>query len=341
MMKPTLHRRGGETVFGAVADARDINPWAPTVAQAREVLLRFGVVGPDWTLALPLLPEAGLYVPSQREVERVSDFCRAAVIGGRFIDMGYLPNDVIKHGGDRGGTLWNEGAIGMPFSEPWILYHLWERATSIYLVNPLDDQEFEVCELDPAVWGGERMLCISDRGSFDRVEGLLATSKYHCRTAPCSMRYLADPARRTKANNGMEPTGACAANVGDPVMTALLILNTRGVARETVLADAKLQRARARSGKAPIPSYDRVLSEPYVTAVQARGRRTERGEGQGGTHRSPVPHIRMGHPRQYASGRSIFIADTLVNVPEEQRAAFKSQRSHYRVNVDARKAVQD
>jgi hypothetical protein len=39
----------------------------------------------------------------------------------------------------------------------------------------------------------------------------------------------------------------------------------------------------------------------------------------------------MGHPRNYATGRSIWIADTLVNATEEQRAGFKANRSHYEV----------
>jgi hypothetical protein len=39
----------------------------------------------------------------------------------------------------------------------------------------------------------------------------------------------------------------------------------------------------------------------------------------------------MGHPRHYATGRSIWIADTLVNATEEQRRSFKSNRSHYAV----------
>ena len=70
---------------------------------------------------------------------------------------------------------------------------------------------------------------------------------------------------------------------------------------------------------------------PYVTAIQARGARRDTSESLGGHHRSPIPHIRMGHPREYASGKSIFIADTLVNVPPELRQGFKGRRSHYRV----------
>jgi hypothetical protein len=166
---------------------------------------------------------------------------------------------------------------------------------------------------------------------------MLPASRYHCRIAPAAIRFIVEEEGYRDVNNGGEPMGAAAGNIGDPVMTALLILNTRNVERETVEAPPKLQRARAKSNKPPIPAFDRVNTAPYVTAILTRGQR-RKSEPQGGTHASPQFHIRMGHPRRYTSdrwkaagGRSIFIADTLVNASDEQREAFKSQRSHYSV----------
>jgi hypothetical protein len=131
-------------------------------------------------------------------------------------------------------------------------------------------------------------------------------------------------------NNGQSPQQAASCNIGDPIICCLMILATRGVERETIRPSEKLQRARMKNRKPPIPNYDRVNSEPYVTAVLARGHR-ERSEGLGGHHASPQFHIRMGHPRSYATGKSIWIADTLVNATDEQRAGFKANRSHYEV----------
>ncbi|HEY2617480.1 MAG TPA: hypothetical protein VGI78_09105, partial [Acetobacteraceae bacterium] len=156
---------------------------------------------------------------------------------------------------------------------------------------------------------------------------------YHALPAPYALRFITDQVARAQINDGGTPGSAAAANVGDPLMTALLILNTRGVERETIAASEKLQKARRKSGKLPIPSYQRVNAAPYVTAIQMRGKARARGEDQGGTHASPVPHLRIGHPRTYADGHVTFIRDTLVNVEASQRAEFLRTRSHYTVKA--------
>jgi hypothetical protein len=332
-------RHRGELVFGAQADLSDMREWQPTVAQVRDVILRRHVIGMEMPgIGTMFEPRAETFAPSQAEIERVNEMLCEATRAGRFIDFGYIPNDVLIAGSQRGGPLWNQGAIGMPFRDPWALYHLWDHGVALYLVNPNGEAEVEIAELNAIRMGNDRLLSIADRGVFCRQPD--KPQRYNCWVLPAMTRFWLDPEHRQLANNGNTPEGAAASNIGDPLFTALLILNTRNVERETVSAPQKLQKARAKARKAPIPSYVRINALPYVTAVQARGKpRQDRGEAQGGTHRSPVAHIRMGHPRHYASGRSIFIADTLVNVPEDQRAAFKSNRSHYRVNVNAREVV--
>lgn len=311
--------------------AEGIRPWRPTVAQAREVILKWCVIGPDFTDMFDCLPEAKMCVPNRREVETVARHTREAVEAGRLMDFGHLPNEVLKYGGERGGPLWNMGAFGQPFSDPWVIYHTWEGGAVHYLVNPIDDDSFEVCELEPGILGEVPTLMIADRGIFYKVAGGLPDKKYHCSVSPAAIRFLRDDAERARANQGGSPASSAAGNIGDPVMTALMILNTRHITRETIAADAKLNRARVKNRKLPIPPYTRFDTSPYVTAVLNRGKPRERGDSKGGHHASPMPHLRQGHPREYATGRTIFIADTLVNVPEEQRAAFKGNRSHYEV----------
>jgi len=341
-------------------DIRQMEAWRPTVAAVRECILAWTVVSVDFVSLLRIThPFARACNPTEGEVEITAQMCHDALTHGRFIDFGDLPNAVIMHGGNRGGPLWNMRALGMPFHEPWLFYHTWDSknapgsghtladhefhisrpgfagpgAVSIYMVNPLYGDplgNFEVCELQPTVINGIKSLLLADRGLFNQVEGPLPANKYNCTVSPAAIRFADHPMAK-ELNNFGTPHSAAAGNIGDPVMTALLILNTRNIDRQTIRVDDKLQRARAKNGKPPIPAYDRVFSAPYVTAVQARGQRRERGEDQGGSHASPIPHIRMGHPRTYASGRSIFIADTLVNVPPESRAAFKASRTHYTV----------
>jgi hypothetical protein len=313
---------------GIEADATAIGEWRPTPSQVRDVILDFLVTGPDFSESLPLEPLAKEFAPTQREVEVTSELCHEAVTAGRMIDFGDLPNDALKLGGSRGGPLFNQSALGQPFQDPWVLYHTWEKAVAIYLVNPMANGDAEVCELQPVLLGGRRILMIADRGIFCRPQpgDAMPTHKYKAIVAPSMLRFLLEP-YGAEFNNGGSPESAAAGNIGDPLMTALLILNTRGVDRETIACPPKLAKARLKSGKRPIPPFDRVNTQPYVTALLAR--RSSGGEDRGGHHASPTPHIRRGHPRVYATGRSIFIRDTLVGVPDDQRASFKSQRSHY------------
>lgn len=73
-------------------------------------------------------------------------------------------------------------------------------------------------------------------------------------------------------------------------LSALHCLNVR---RQEHTPSAKLQKARAKRGKAPLFSY---------WTLQLDGK-SERGENQGGTHASPRVHLRRGHPREYAPGK--------------------------------------
>lgn len=73
----------------------------------------------------------------------------------------------------------------------------------------------------------------------------------------------------------------------------LSALNCSNVRQQAHAPDAKLQKARAKRGKAPLFSY---------WTLQLNGR-SLRGEDQGGTHASPRVHLRRGHPRQHAPGK--------------------------------------
>jgi hypothetical protein len=77
------------------------------------------------------------------------------------------------------------------------------------------------------------------------------------------------------------------------VKAFLSALHCSNVRRHEHTPDAKLQKARAKRGKAPLFSY---------WTLQLDGK-SERGENQGGTHASPRVHLRRGHPRQHAPGK--------------------------------------
>lgn len=70
-------------------------------------------------------------------------------------------------------------------------------------------------------------------------------------------------------------------------------MNCTNVGRQEHQTEAKLQKARARRGKAPLFSY-------WTLTLNGRGGETRK---LGGTHASPRVHLRRGHPRQYAPGK--------------------------------------
>lgn len=172
------------------------------------------------------------------------------------------------------------------------------------------------------------MLSIGDRGallSANTVNPSTGRATYSARVVPAVWRYIADlDARDRTLMNGPtgDPTIGAAGNLFDPLLTVLSILQTKGIPSNTVRADDKLQRARLKSGKKPIPPHVVVDTAPYVTALLARGK--PRGDGLGGTHASPRWHLRRGTIRTYPSGKQSIIFDTLVNVDPEVREAFKS-----------------
>jgi len=309
---------------------RDLDEWRPTPQMIRETVAKSMIVAPG-LIARKGDDEERRRIPSQYEVEIACKLMREAIFAGRMIDFGYVPNTVIMDCGKRAGPLYQRGAFVQPFHDPWVFMHSWEMAVAIYLVNPLEQHkasgaDFEAVELMAGKYLGDGLLVIGDR-VWLTTDGR-DVDFYGCNVAPCAWRFV--PGAESM-NNGGTPEQAAAGNVLDPVMTALLILATVGVRRETIEPSPKLNKARAKSGKPPIPPYDVVHSEEYVTALSMRGKRFIRGEDQGGTHHSPVPHLRRGHLRTYESGKVSLIHDTLVRVSPEAREAFKAARTHYSV----------
>jgi hypothetical protein len=320
-------------VIGTEITTAEFSPWKPTIAGVREAALEYRITGTSFSDG-----ELGKFAPSQREVEHAAQMTREAVLAGRVIDLGYWPNEFIKAAGMRGGPLYAKGGIGHPFRDPWVLFHSWSGsadsvgtdsvASSAYVVNLLDREkpaggDFEILELEAIRARDRNVLMIGDRALFSVADTTDDKMSYNSLVFPSVWRRIYD-----QINHGIGAERAAAANLADPLMTALLILNTRGVPRETIKADTKLNKARSKNGKPPIPPYEFVYSKEYVTALMSRGK-GRRGDPQGGTHASPVPHLRMGHSRTYASGAMSFIQDTMVRVSPEARAAFKAQRSHY------------
>ena len=104
--------------------------------------------------------------------------------------------------------------------------------------------------------------------------------------------------------------GAFFTDSAQHIMGLTMIVNTKGVHKERHEPPRKPNKARAASGKPPLPYTTRVYTAVYMAA--------DRAEGQGGTHASPRPHRRRAHVRTYknddgSTKKVMPIAAMLVN----------------------------
>jgi hypothetical protein len=291
------------------------------------------------------------YMPTEKELDTVSEMLYEAVSAGKFIDFGHWPNEFIKKQSNRGGDLYHQDALGHPFTTPWVFFHTWDDPVidakfrtnvltpSIYLVNPLLNTDgstiacdFEITAIEAIKVANTELLAIGDRGLLMAKVDKPPTAKYACQIIPTTFRFPIKYWDQYAAELGLEEGAdsamhSAASNVMEPVFTALLLLNTRGIPKEIVRASDKLNKARIKNNKPPIPPYTRIMSKEYVTTVMRTG--THKGTAPVGHHASPVAHIRIGHWRNYKPGARTFINDTLVKATPEMREIFKSSRTHY------------
>jgi hypothetical protein len=277
----------------------DFVEWRATAAQARECILREDIV-----IVMPEHDNKQVTKLATIVLNGAKAMAAEAVREGRMFDFGWLPNAVIKIQARRGGPLWNQGHIDHPFQEPYVVFHQWEHGASLYVVFPTKN-EVSITEF----------VCQQSKGwKFLYASVSIALRRVPDKPGVWDARLLYPPVTQEEADAA--DLRASATGALDPIATALLMLNTRGIPIDRIEADAKLQRARLKSRKPAIPSYWRVATADYVTAITAR---RHKREPQGGHHASPVPHLRRGHRRhlhERHGGAVIWIADTMVMLRE-------------------------
>lgn len=107
---------------------------------------------------------------------------------------------------------------------------------------------------------------------------------------------------------------------------AIAMLNTRGCSIDLKRAPTIVNAKRARKGKSVIPGHYDVDAREYFTALGS----TSKSSNKGGTHASPIPHLRRAHERVLANGKRIWIPSALVNVRNEGDVAFVERRKSYK-----------
>jgi hypothetical protein len=164
----------------------------------------------------------------------------------------------------------------------------------------------DLCRLPyPTCWFEATVFDSNEKG-WSAVLGVLATQSGAAITGTVFARennlgwtlegaYQIDPTKPAGTEvvwRGPDETGPELRMMAGAMMSFLSALHCSNVQRQEHPADAKLQKARTKRGKAPLFSY---------WTLQLDGK-SDRGESQGGTHASPRVHLRRGHPRQYAPG---------------------------------------
>lgn len=306
---------------------RGLDIWdAPSIAGIRDAILTGRIMHMD----NPGNPDLGR---AKALFSAISNAAFAAIRAGRLFDLGHLPNKTIMSESKRAGDLYGYGHIGHPFREPYVLVHSWEQGTAVYVISP--------DRLKPA--GGPfivaELACMRGPGSTGTMLMMADAAKVECTLSDGRWIMVGDfvPAPMRDMIDGISAQGETQeqllCNLADPVLAAILLLATDGIAVDKIEPSPKLAKARMKNGKPPIPSYWQAHTQAYVTALAARGTRTARPEGTpSGHHASPVPHLRKGHIRhkhEMHGGGTVFVRDALVMLKDGEEVAGTLLRSFY------------
>jgi hypothetical protein len=226
----------------------------------------------------------------------------------------------------RGGRMWGSGEIGHPFgADPY---------ACAYAVRAAPDGEapvdmgiiLQVMPLDDYLWKdgrrARRVMCFYSeyRNDVPGVRGWTRTGHNILKiesdgTDVMDMEIADLPI--TMQNSPLLPPAAKIPR--DIVMmmyfNILQLLNTDGIPKSTGSTDPKLARARARSGKKPLPDYINLDTKAYVTAL-LNGHDYEASDPiLAGDPRSLVPHRRRAHWRYLPPDRQrrVWVRDAMVN----------------------------
>jgi hypothetical protein len=228
---------------------------------------------------------------------------------GRMIDFGFLPNDLIKLESVRSRKMFEAQEFDLPY-EIWLGVARWEGGMNGYLFsqspyNPTDITAIELYGVTIPHLGD--LILVYDVISID-----IGT--------PTRVRVADFGAPQTVED--MEARGA---NSLDPLVTFLRLLADASIPVADIPEPVKLNKARAKHGKLPIPPHTEVCTRDYVVAFRSAS--TATGEGRGGHHASPVAHWRRAHHRRLASGKVVPVRSSKVN----WRDTAEMHRLFYRV----------
>lgn len=292
-----------------------------------------------------------------RRIQGFAELAKAAKHAQVF-DFGDLPEQRLMDEAKTGGALLGQRLLRLPY--PSVLY--WYTLTD--LVHPMEypaKEKYFLKEVTPKMrsaraegrvryatlvaeagedfWVADFMLLDPETAAMARQQ-LSADSRGTVHNELNRGRHLflcsgvgymvATPDNRWKGylldRPGMEGDAQRDAislgSLADGVAAMTMILATKGVGLRREPAPVKLNAKREKQGKPAYPSVTHVDARAYFDAMQRTA--------LGGTHASPVPHLRRGHIRTYQDGRKTWIRSALVNC---RSLAEAQDRALYEVRV--------
>ena len=263
-----------------------------SAAAFRNAILGFGSI-----LAInPLMS-----IKSEEDVVFVKELIKDTVREGRMIDFGHIPNAVIKAEAVRSREMFESHQFQHPY-DTWLGVSSWEGGYNGYHVSPhpLYPGEILVIELyGVTIPGVADAVLIYDMVSINPI------GPGQTRVSPARMDY--ETTGRFESDAEIRARGA---NSLDPLVTMLRLLADASIPITQTEAPAKLNKARAKTGKAPIPAHSTVHTKNYVASFHAT---YQKRPGQGGHHASPIAHWRRAHQRHLSDGRVIPVKSSKVN----------------------------
>jgi hypothetical protein len=219
------------------------------------------------------------------------------VSSGRMIDFGYLPSDLLAEESHRSRDLFEAGEFEWPY-EDWFAVSSWEGGMCGYLFTRYHSPRYPGRIYSTEFYGvalpGElpTVLLYDIIGIEPAPDNTLLW--------PCKFVVPQSEAEDIKR----------ASNSLDPLVTFLRILADASIPVIDRPAPEKLNKARAKAGKRPIPAHHEVLTRDYVSMFRA-GKHAK--PAKGGHHASPRAHWRRSHKRTLASGKVVSVRSSRIN----------------------------
>lgn len=252
----------------------------------------------------------------QRVFEKLSDLSEKRVIPqgiideGRIFHLGMFENEDHLHGRVTDVVEGLKDHVGQPFE-----FHPWSFVFDVSTVK--QDAVTAPITLVGVVWPQQ------DGSVF--VQDFIALPKGLRRMKHFLFNHTPNGTLVTVPNSGDSQEEKEDSAAGSLYPLAIAVLNTRGcrvdLKRAPAIKNAKLKR----QGKHTTPAHYHVDATEYFSALGASAHASNRG----GTHASPIPHLRRAHERVLASGERIWIPSSLINVRNEGDIAFVERRKAY------------